>query len=179
MALPPALAALHREFGIPASYAGDRQLSPQPEAVESELIQIGLNDEGRAIRLVPPAAQAWVAMRDRAARDAIELVPVSGFRSVARQVEIFRAKLAAGQALPDILRYVAAPGFSEHHTGRALDIGSPEHIELDEDFERTAAFRWLATHAGNFGFTLSYPRQNPHGIGYEPWHWCWNPPTRG
>ncbi|HLP25741.1 MAG TPA: D-alanyl-D-alanine carboxypeptidase family protein, partial [Acidobacteriota bacterium] len=34
-------------------------------------------------------------------------------------------------------------------------------------------FRWLKRHAGEFGFTLSYPKNNPHQIGYEPWHWCW------
>ena len=32
---------------------------------------------------------------------------------------------------------------------------------------------WLRTNAPRFGFHLSYPRNNPHGIGYEPWHWCW------
>jgi D-alanyl-D-alanine carboxypeptidase len=110
-------------------------------------------------------------MRHAAARSDIELVPISGFRSIARQTEIFREKLAAGKRLEEILRYVAAPGFSEHHTGRALDIGSPDHIELDEDFARTGAFRWLASNAASFGFVMSYPRGNPHGIGYEPWHW--------
>ncbi|MES2697070.1 MAG: D-alanyl-D-alanine carboxypeptidase family protein, partial [Verrucomicrobiota bacterium] len=88
--------------------------------------------------------------------------------------EIIRAKLVAGQSLEEILRYVAAPGFSEHHTGRAIDIGSPEHIELDEDFARTTAFAWLERRTPEFGFVMSYPRDNPHGIGYEPWHWCWH-----
>lgn len=105
--------------------------------------------------------------------DGVELLPLSGFRSIARQTRLIRAKLAGGQAIADILRTVAAPGYSEHHTGRAIDIGSPEHIELDEDFARTRAFRWLKAHAGRFGFSLSYPRGNPHGIAYEPWHWCW------
>ena len=89
------------------------------------------------------------------------------------QTAIVRAKLAGGKTIAEILRFVAAPGCSEHHTGRALDIGSPEELELDGKFERTAAFRWLRRRAGEFGFHLSYPRGNRHGFGYEPWHWCW------
>jgi zinc D-Ala-D-Ala carboxypeptidase len=175
LALSRRLAGIHRELEIPASYAIQRRLEPQFEALESELVEVGLNDDGRPIRLVNPAAEAWANMRLAAEQDDIELVPLSGFRSIARQAEIFREKRGAGQSLEDVLRYVAAPGFSEHHTGRALDIGSPEHIELDEQFAETSAFRWLESRAREFDFYLSYPRGNPHGIGYEPWHWCWRP----
>jgi zinc D-Ala-D-Ala carboxypeptidase len=174
LALSRQLTGLHRELGIPASYAGERRLAPHREAVEEELVEVGINDEGQPILLVRVAAEAWALMRRAAMRDDIELFPLSGFRSIVRQTEIFRGKLAAGLALNEILRYVAAPGFSEHHTGRALDIGSPEHTELDEAFAETSAFRWLQENAPSFGFTLSYPRANPHGIGFEPWHWCWS-----
>jgi zinc D-Ala-D-Ala carboxypeptidase len=167
---------LHRSLGIPANYADDRQLVPQAEPPDADLIQVALNPDGRPVRLIAPAAAAWRSMLAAAASDAepVTLVPISGFRSIARQAEIIREKLAAGAALGEILRTVAAPGFSEHHTGRAIDIGSPEHIELDEDFARTGAFRWLERRAGEFGFRMSYPRGNVHGIAYEPWHWCWH-----
>jgi D-alanyl-D-alanine carboxypeptidase len=178
LAVTRQLAALHLELGIPASYALDRKLQPQLEARESDLVTIGLNEQ-RPVRLVTDAAAAWRRMRHAAAAQQIPLVPLSGFRSIPRQAEIIRGKLAAGHALPDILRYIAAPGFSEHHTGRAVDIGAPEHLDLDEDFARTPAFRWLERHAGDFGFRLSYPRDNPHGIGYEPWHWCWHASASG
>ena len=169
------LAALHRELGISPSYAAERQFAaPYAEAVEADLIEVALNPDGRPVRLIPPAAAAWRGLQRAAAADGLTLVAISGFRSVARQTEIIRDKLAAGQPLADILRSVASPGFSEHHTGRAIDIGSPEHIELDEDFARTAAFRWLDGRARGFGFLLSFPRDNPHGIVYEPWHWCWH-----
>ena len=169
------LVTLHRELGIPARYATERRLTPQVEAPEQELVEVGISDEGRPIRLVRLAAEAWALMRRAATLNDIELFALSGFRSIARQTEIFRGKLADGQAVDDILRYVAAPGYSEHHTGRALDIGSPEHTELDEAFAETEAFRWLSENASAFGFVLSYPRGNPHGIGFEPWHWCWSP----
>ncbi|MBL9209726.1 MAG: D-alanyl-D-alanine carboxypeptidase family protein [Opitutaceae bacterium] len=174
MSLSAALSSLHRDLGISPTYGADRHLTAYAEAVETELEQIALNDDGRPIRLVPAAAEAWRRMSAAATRDGIELLPVSGFRSIARQTEIIRAKLEAGRPLDAILRYVAAPGFSEHHTGRALDISSPGHTDLEEAFEHTPAFQWLARHAPSFGFTLTYPRGNDHGIGYEPWHWCWH-----
>ncbi len=177
--LPPTLASMHHALGIPPRYATDRQLEPQPEATEAELVAIGTTDEGRPIRVVHGVADQWIRLRDAAARDGITLLPISGFRSIERQAEIIRGKLTAGFPLEEILRYIAAPGFSEHHSGRAIDIGSPEYIGLDEEFARTAAFRWLERHAGAFGFHLSYPPDNHHGIGYEPWHWCWRPDSPG
>jgi D-alanyl-D-alanine carboxypeptidase len=112
-------------------------------------------------------------MQAAAAADGITLVPISAFRSIARQTNIIRQKLAAGQPVRAILRLVAAPGCSEHHTGRALDLASVTDPELEERFALTPEFRWLKKHTGRFGFHLSYPPRNPHGIAYEPWHWCW------
>ena len=168
------LATLHRELGIPSGYAIDRGLPAHHEADENDLVEVAISDEGRPIRLIRLAAEAWALMRLAAVRDDIELFALSGFRSVARQAEIFRGKLAAGESLDQVLRYVAAPGFSEHHTGRALDIGSPEHTEMNEAFAETGAFHWLQQNAAKYGFSLSYPRANPHGIAFEPWHWCWS-----
>ena len=163
---------LWKQLGIPADYARTRHLPVQREA--RTLVLIGrAADDHKPVRLTPAAAAAWHRMVAAARTDGVALLPISGYRSVARQVRIIRRKLAAGKAIGDILRYVAAPGCSEHHTGRAIDIGSPEHCELDEDFAKTPESRWLKKHAARFGFHLSYPRNNPHGIGYEPWHWCW------
>jgi D-alanyl-D-alanine carboxypeptidase len=144
-----------------------------------KLVSIGRNSTGRPIKLTPRAAGAWRRLQAAAADAGIALEPLSGFRSVVRQTKNIRRKLAAGEHIEDILRFVAAPGCSEHHTGRALDLGTPEDPEPEERFARTAAFRWLAKNAARFGFCLSYPRGNPHGIGYEPWHWCWQAPRRG
>lgn len=168
------LAELHRELGIPATYAVERKLTPCIEVAIGELVDVGISDEGRPIRLIRPAAESWALMRRAAMKDDVELIAISGFRSIARQTEIFRAKLSAGQTIEEILRNVAAPGFSEHHTGRALDIGSPEHSELDETFADSSAFEWLGRRSAEFNFSLTYPRQNPHGFDYEPWHWCWS-----
>jgi D-alanyl-D-alanine carboxypeptidase len=158
------------QLGIPADYAEARYLPLQREA--KTLVSIGRNPDGRLVKLDPRTANAWLRMKAAAANDGIELQPISGFRSVARQTRIVREKLAAGNSIRDILRIMAAPGCSEHHSGRALDIGSSDAPDLNGRFAQTTACRWLEKNAGRFGFQLSYSRRNPHGIGYEPWHWC-------
>ena len=91
------------------------------------------------------------------------------------QCELIERKLAAGRSIDDILRVNAPPGYSEHHTGRALDLTTPGIEPLTMAFETTAAFSWLSRHAETFEFMLSYPRDNDAGIDYEPWHWAYSP----
>ena len=125
----------------------------------------------RPLWLTRASAHAWRRMTAAARGDGIVLQAISGYRSHDYQLGIFRRKLARGQDVEAILQVNAAPGFSEHHSGRALDIGAPGDAPAEESFENTAAFRWLQAHAGEFGLTMSYPRDNAHGIVYEPWHW--------
>ena len=156
-------------LGIPVTYGIDRGLPIQPEALRLEVARVVA--DGRRIELDPDTATAWGAMVSAAASEGITLLLISGFRSVQRQQEIIERKLAAGDTIESILRVNAAPGYSEHHTGRAVDIGTPGCPPLEEKFEETQAFAWLARNAGRFGFSLSYPRDNPCRIIYEPWHW--------
>ena len=117
------------------------------------------------------AARAWRHMRNAALADGMVLEAISGYRSHAYQLGIFVRKLARGLTVEEILAVNAAPGFSEHHSGLALDIGAIDEPPAEESFERTPAFGWLRDNAGGYGFSMSYPRDNPHGIVYEPWHW--------
>jgi LAS superfamily LD-carboxypeptidase LdcB len=129
----------------------------------------------RSLWLEENTAIALRAMRNAAAESAVTLLPVSGFRSVAYQDGLIRRKIDRGQTLEQILQVNAPPGFSEHHSGRAVDITAPGEPLLEESFESTLAFAWLREHAATFGFSLSYPRGNALGVVYEPWHWCWHP----
>ncbi|HEY9102919.1 M15 family metallopeptidase [Chitinimonas sp.] len=169
----PALAELHAELGIPADYAAVRQLQHCAEA--GTLVPLGLDCLGRDQFATAAAAAAWHAMQAAAAADQIELQLVSAFRSVAYQANLIRKKLATGLNIANILTVSAAPGYSEHHTGRALDITTPGYALLEEDFEQSPAYAWLQRHGSEFGFSLSYPRDNPNGIAFEPWHWCHHP----
>jgi D-alanyl-D-alanine carboxypeptidase len=157
------------ELEIPATYGTDRSLGLQPEA--TELVTARVLKDGRELQLEPGTAAAWAELVTAAAREQITLLLISGFRSVTHQRGIIERKLVSGQSLANILRVNAAPGFSEHHTGRAVDIGTPGCPPLSEEFEQTTAFQWLRSAAGRHGFRLSYPRDNPHGVIYEPWHW--------
>lgn len=166
-------ALLERAFalGVPRDYGRSRKQRLQREPVR--LVSIGRDVHGREQWLQPRAARAFAAIRTRATRDGVDLQVVSAFRSIEYQLGIVERKLARGQPIDDILRVSAAPGYSEHHSGRCLDLTTPGFAALEEEFEYSPAFAWLTRHARDFGFTLSYPRGNPHGIAYEPWHWCW------
>jgi D-alanyl-D-alanine carboxypeptidase len=173
MGLPPnSLLQIWAELGIPADYAVRRGLSLQTEA--TDLIRIGATTDGRELLLIPPAATAWELMQRASATDGITLQAASAFRSIARQAEIIRAKLAHSETIDAILAVNVAPGYSEHHTGRALDVTTPGCTPLTEGFAETHAFRWLTGQAARFGYRLSFPRGNPHGIAFEPWHWCYS-----
>ena len=159
------------ELGISPELIAARGLHPCIEAVHLDLAEVGA--DGREHRLIPEAAAAWCRMKDAALQAGVRLLIISAYRSVDRQVEIIRRKLDAGQKIEDILCVSAPPGFSEHHTGCAVDLGELDTPLLDSRFDQTAAFLWLQQQAGQFGFELSYPADNPQGYQYEPWHWCY------
>jgi len=153
--------------------AAARGLMQFVEAQDLECV--ATTTDGREICLASDAARAWREMHAAARNEGVSLVLVSGFRSVARQAEIIAAKLAAGELLGAVLEVCAAPGFSEHHSGRAVDLASDAGPVLEEAFEATPAFLWLTRRAKEFGFSLSYPPGNAQGYCYEPWHWCYHP----
>jgi zinc D-Ala-D-Ala carboxypeptidase len=160
-------------LGISREMITARGLMLYTEADQSLLVTVAINDEGREYQLLPEAAAAWREMQAAAARDGYQLIVQSAYRSVARQIALIQQKLNDGFNINDILTSIAPPGYSEHHTGRALDIASPLHPTLDESFASTAEYAWLIEHAPEFGYSLSYPQGNSSGYVFEPWHWCW------
>lgn len=119
------------------------------------------------------AAQAFQRMAAASLSDGIVLLPLSGFRDQAVQDFLFQRQIRR-QGSAEGARYLSAPpGHSEHHTGYAVDIGDGNYPDthIRYSFDRTPAYRWLATHAATYGFELSFPKGNPQGVSYEPWHW--------
>jgi zinc D-Ala-D-Ala carboxypeptidase len=159
-------------LGISPQLITSRSLALCEEA--NDLVTADIDGSGTEHRLAAAAATAWHAMKAAAASDSVTLQIASAFRSVERQTEIIRRKLGAGMSLPQILVVSAPPGFSEHHSGRAIDITTTGARPLEQEFDGTAAFQWLSRSARSFGFSLSYPRNNRHGYLYEPWHWCYH-----
>ncbi|AFY42508.1 D-alanyl-D-alanine carboxypeptidase family protein [Nostoc sp. PCC 7107] len=142
-----------------------------PEAPESELAPITAD---RRIRMRKTAAEKFRAMTQAARSAGVILVPISGFRSVKEQEQLFFEVGAQRNQTPAQRAALSAPpGHSEHHTGYAVDIGdgTASVTNLQADFDRTKAFGWLQTNAARFGFEMSFPQDNVQGVSYEPWHW--------
>ena len=165
---------LERLFVTPADLA--RYPAPkQVEAPPHQLAVLGETKEGRVLHATPGTVQHWTDMRRAAQQDGIQLQVLSAFRSIDYQHQLIARKLDRGEPPSQILQVVALPGYSEHHTGCALDIVTTDYPELTENFELSAGFDCLSHSAHQFGFSLSYPRDNPSGFIYEPWHWCFKP----
>lgn len=163
----------HAELNIDSDYASSCGLPIYPEP--TELVDTEADIFHRPQKLTPAAFLAWSEMKAAAAAAGVTIYLISAFRSLQYQHNLIAAKLAKGQEIGQILQVNAAPGHSEHHTGMAVDLGTPDCENLAVEFENTKTFQWLVDYAPGFGFTLSYPADNTFGIDFEPWHWCFNP----
>ncbi len=142
---------------------------PYPEALSRVLV-----DAAPGIALHRDAAEEFLAMQRHAAADGVSLRLLSGFRSIQLQKHLFfDVGSERNQSAEQRARVSAPPGFSEHSTGYALDIGDGRSpgTNLSQSFEATAAFAWLVQNANRYHFNLSFPAGNPQGVNYEPWHW--------
>ena len=117
--------------------------------------------------------ESLLKMREDAKKDGIYLVFLSGYRSINLQKDIFYSlKSVRNQIASERARVSAPPGYSEHSTGLAIDIGDYMQRETDfeVEFENTDAFKWLQRNAAKYHFKLSFSKNNKY-IDYEPWHW--------
>lgn len=144
---------------------------PYSEAPAGEL-QTLVSDP--RVQLRRPAAESLEAMVQAAKAQGVILLPLSGFRSINDQQHLFfDVKAERGQVATQRAEVSAPPGYSEHHTGYAIDVGDGKvpATNLNTDFEKTEAFQWLQQNAARFNFEMSFTLNNPQGISYEPWHW--------
>ena len=116
------------------------------------------------------------ALINAAYNDEINLWIASGYRSVEEQESVLdravQRRMADGMtyenAYEDARITIQAPGYSEHHTGLAVDFN-----DVEDDFRETKAYTWLQEHAAEYGFVERYPKgkESITGIDYEPWHY--------
>lgn len=117
-------------------------------------------------------------MFQAAAAAGIDLQVCSAYRTYDYQQKLFnklKAKyshLGDEAATAEAAKSIAKPGTSEHQTGLALDIVTPEYTQLDSGFANTKAGEWLAANAHEYGFILRYPKDKTEitQIIFEPWH---------
>tara|TARA_B100000965_G_scaffold120897_1_gene99905 strand:+ start:420 stop:1124 length:705 start_codon:yes stop_codon:yes gene_type:complete len=117
--------------------------------------------------------ESLLKMKVDAEKEGIYLVFLSGYRSIKLQEEIFYSlKAARNQYALERAKVSAPPGYSEHSTGFAIDIGDASNRDTDFEvvFENTKAFKWLKRNAAKYHFRLSFDK-NHNSVDYEPWHW--------
>lgn len=146
-------------------------IEPRPDEVVPVAPQY-LADPSRPKLLHRGAYDAYRAMKAAAEADGLPrnvLTITSGYRSIAHQKLLWADALQKYGTPVAARRWVASPGGSPHHTGRAIDLhlGTRNRPENQAALRATPAFRWLVCNAARFGFT---PYAN------EPWHWEYNPP---
>lgn len=141
------------------------------EAPQSELEAI-VGDG--SLRLRRAAARSYREMVAAAQQEGVSLSPISAFRTIDDQKYLyFDVKAQRGQGPSERAKVSAPPGYSEHHTGYAVDIGDANvpAVNLSQSFDQTAAYRWLEANAARYSFEISFPKDNKQGVSYEPWHW--------
>jgi D-alanyl-D-alanine carboxypeptidase len=122
-------------------------------------------------QLKKEAAEAVEKLFKEANKSGLNLFAQSGYRSYERQEAIFAYNVKQkGQEAAESVS--AHPGQSEHQTGLALDVTSPEVNGLVEAFGKTEEGKWLEANAAKFGFIIRYPKgkESITGYQYEPWH---------
>ncbi len=129
--------------------------------------------QGLGIYVDSGAAEAFVRMADSAAADSVRLTVQSGYRSPRYQRKIIVKRMREGKSFAEVARYVAPPGYSEHHTGRAMDVVCRGGVKTA--FAASVCYPWLKENASRFGFYETYPEHSPDGIPWEPWHWTYHP----
>jgi D-alanyl-D-alanine carboxypeptidase len=142
-----------------------RQLNPVGY-VPGPLVRI----QGELLRT--QAADAYRQLAKAAKAAGVNIMPISGYRSFSQQASLYDSYVRQyGQATADTLS--ARPGYSEHQTGLAMDIGNASGTcALQACFANTPAGKWAAEHGWEYGFIIRYPAGAgaTTGYTYEPWH---------
>ena len=157
----------------PVESPGGGRIRDKTEPDRADLVPV-TGFGAKRIELHRYAAEAWRALVDAARNDGLReplLLPVSGHRDVARQKRLWQEALDKYKSAEEARKWVAPPGGSPHHSGRAIDfyLGGKNSSGNVANLRTLPAYKWLVANAARFGF---YPYER------EPWHWEYNPPAR-
>ncbi|WP_312190684.1 M15 family metallopeptidase [Enterococcus sp.] len=154
--------------------------------IEKEIAQKDLGKLSNGYLVDQRIVSAYEKLADAAKAAGHPLAMVSAYRSVAYQEEIFNANvntlMSQGHTKEEAIRITkltfTEPGYSEHHTGLAVDVVDQDWYQnhtgelLNEGFGDTDGGKWLQAHAREYGFIIRYPKgkHDITQIDYEPWH---------
>lgn len=154
--------------------------------IEKEIAQKDLGKLSNGYLVDQRIVSSYEKLADAAKAAGHPLAMVSAYRSVAYQEEIFNANvntlMSQGHTKEEAIRITkltfTEPGYSEHHTGLAVDVVDQDWYQnhtgelLNEGFGDTDGGKWLQAHAREYGFIIRYPKgkHDITQIDYEPWH---------
>lgn len=157
------------EYQVPQRWCGKKlDYSLLANSKKLSKIPAELSFEKLKIYVTPDTKKALLTMSETAKKDGIMLIADSGFRSLWYQKQIIRRRLEAGENYDKFIRFVAPPGYSEHHTGRAIDF-----VPSEARFVFSESYKWLKKHAADFGFHETYPEDTTGTTPWESWHWVY------
>lgn len=155
---------VNRKYLLPSTYIPKNLVVPNVDFSFSYV-----NDKRKMRKIAATALEKLFAA---AKEKGITLYGVSGYRSYARQKEIYDRNVdIRGKAATDAVS--AMPGSSEHQTGLTIDVSAKSvSYRLDQSFGDTKEGKWLAKHCHEYGFIIRYPynKEKITGYSYEPWH---------
>lgn len=156
---------------------------PYPQAEPSQMMIVSsyaTRQYQRFISLDPEAGKALMKLIYAARDEGVWIIPVSGFRTIEQQQKLFQAQIKRCGSARAAAKVSAPGGYSEHHTGFAVDLtdGRFPKQDVTYQFENTGAYRWLKNNAKEFGFEMSFTPNNSQGVSFEPWHWRYVGSTR-
>lgn len=151
--------------------------NPVPANYEATVTLARVGNMGQ--RVDARVEQQLNAMLAAGAANGIDVV--SGYRPASQQATIYWRRVnqyraqgydadTAQQMTGTIIK---RPGYSEHNCGLAVDLGGNGNFRLEEDFQQTAAYKWLIANCAEYGFILRYPqgKEDITGVTFEPWHY--------
>ena len=158
---------LVKEFSVDMLVNKHRYLSEDFEP--NDLVEASLDYASeKEIFISRLAYNAFKNMSDAATKDGYGIIINSAYRSFRDQQDIsdlyFRYY---GQSYVD--KYIAKPGYSEHQTGLAIDVGS----KTTSVFANSKENNWMLDNAYKYGFIQRYTKrdENLTGFRYEAWHY--------
>ncbi len=155
------------EYILPERWCG-KKLDSLDIADPEKLTRLpdSLTFEDYRIYVLPETRDALLVMSSEARKDSVYLIVDSGFRSVDFQKRIIKNRLEAGEDYQKVINFVAPPGYSQHHSGLAVDF-----VPSEAQFAKSNVYLWLKSNAAEFGFYESYPEDSTGYIPWESWHW--------
>lgn len=153
------------------------KFNPLPKDFDKQIALMDIQNK----QLECQACNQCRLLLNQAEKDGVLIKIISAYRSADYQQRLWEKSVGEligkgfteSEAAGETAKTLAYPGCSEHNAGLAVDFGTEDADDVEENFYKSIQGKWLCKNAQRFGFVLRYPRMKEHitGISYEPWHY--------